>query len=402
MGFIPPESVDPVAKLTEAGRSLLARSIIPRAKLDGSEPSKSLVSFKLSGFALGDGGYFLDNPLTITPIQDNTKQARATITVLDNRFDVNDSISVNGVAFDIGLEVVASGFALGGTNNGGSTSGFNNFLEFNNGGGGGTLEVAPNSLPVNAFTGSRLRIIDGTLGGLEGEIVSNTSSSFEIGFLDPEPPLPTGSPLGISWVQAGSGGLLPDSTTQWQVITASPGASTWVPGVNEEETAKNIADVINASSNPLIKNVVTATTSINAVITLRAVANGTLGNLNTLTEADFSGLSFNNFSIFPTNGFFAGGTNPDLENAVFPSTAPNDVKEFLDFEFPNPEAVSLVCRAGQMESNFGLGEVGIFVDIIDSVNPQEIGERVLYAVGHFPIVAKNSRSVFLTRVITQY
>jgi len=401
MGFIPPDTNNPVAVLTKAGRNLLARSIVPRNKLTGNEPDLPLVNFKLAGFVFGDGGYLLDNPLIVTPILDETQQAEATITILDNRFDINDAIVINGVSFKAGIEIVASGAAISGTNNGGPTSGFDNFIENNSGGGGGTLTVSSNTLPINAFVGQRLRIIGGTLAGLEEEIVSNSSNEFEIGILDPKAPLPTGSPLGKSWQQAGSGGLLPDFTTQWQVITASPGAGTWVPGLTEEETANNIADAINSSSHPLVKNVVRAEV-INSVITLKALSIGTLGNFNTVSEIDEGGLGFNNFSIFSENGSFSGGLNTTLQNAVFPATAPVDVNNFLDFEFPTPQTVSLVCRAGQSEANFGLGEIGIYVDIIDSANPLEIGERVLYAIGHFPIVAKNSKSVFLTRVITQY
>jgi hypothetical protein len=168
-----------------------------------------------------------------------------------------------------------------------------------------------------------------------------------------------------------------------------------------EETAANIADAINSSTHPLIENVVRATVS-NAIVTVLAVAAGAIGNLNTLVEFDEGGLAINNFGVTPGTGFLDEGNDPALDSPVFPATAPNDVESFLDIEFPNTQATSLVCRAGQTEANRGLGEVGIYVDIIDSVNPQEIGNRVLYAIGHFPIVAKNSKSVFVTRVITQY
>ena len=97
-----------------------------------------------------------------------------------------------------------------------------------------------------------------------------------------------------------------------------------------------------------------------------------------------------------------GGDSPSLESAKFPAGAPGDLEDFLDIERPNAEAVSLVCRVPQDVGNVGFGEVGIYADITDSVNPSEIGNRILYAVGHFPIVAKNTKSVYVTRVITQY
>jgi len=85
--FFPSESDVPVAQLTLAGRNLLARSVLPRGKLSGTDPDSPLVTFKLVGFAVGDGGYKLDNPLQISTINDQTTQAEATIAILDNRFD---------------------------------------------------------------------------------------------------------------------------------------------------------------------------------------------------------------------------------------------------------------------------------------------------------------------------
>ena len=124
MPFLPPESDVPVAQLTLAGRNLLARSIVPRGKLDGNDPDAALVSFKLAGFAVGDGGYSLSNPLQLTPINDQTTDALATVAILDNRFDVNDGLVINEVHFDVGIVLVASGSALGGTDAGGTTAGY--------------------------------------------------------------------------------------------------------------------------------------------------------------------------------------------------------------------------------------------------------------------------------------
>jgi hypothetical protein len=132
------------------------------------------------------------------------------------------------------------------------------------------------------------------------------------------------------------------------------------------------------------------------------MAAGANGNLNTLVDFDSGGLGLNNFDVTPGTGFLSGGNSPSLENVRFPANFPASVADFLTIEYPNPGAVSLVCRASQAEGNFGLGEVGIYVDILDSVNPQEIGTRILYAIAHFPIVAKNSKSVLVTRVLTQY
>lgn len=380
MPFLPPETDEPIAQLTLAGRNLLARSIVPRGKLTGTEDTKPLVTFKLAGFAVGDGGYDLSNPLKVTPINITTSIAQATIAILDNRFDVNDNIRINGVDFAVGIVVVESGSATGGTESGGPS-------------GGGTLTVAPGTLAPNAHIGQRLRLVGGgTLTGLDERIISNTDSEIEIG-------VPPSTPK--TWTEAGGGGLIPDVTTQFEIITEAPGSGSWVPGATLEATADNLADAINASTHPLIQNVVKAS-AVNAIITIEAIAAGSAGNLNTLVEFDEGGLGINNFGVLPGTGVLEGGADPDLESPRFPSNAPVTVEDFFDVERPNSSAVSLVCRVPQTEGNFGLGEVGIYVDIIDSINPAEIGSRILYAVGHFPIVAKNSKSVFVTRVITQY
>ena len=403
MPFLPPESDVPVAQLTLAGRNLLARSVVPRGKLDGNDPDAPLVTFKLVGFAVGDGGYNLANPLQLTPINDQTTEALATVAVLDNRFDVNDAIVINGVSFPVGIILVASGTAIGGTENGGPTAGFDGSppAEFDNSGGfGGTVDLDPNTLVSGAHIGQTLRLVGGTLAGLTEQIVTNSAIEIEIGITNPSAPLPTGSPLGKSWVQAGGGGTVPDDTTTWEIYTNAPGANTWVPGSTLGETAENIAKAINGSSHPLIQNVVKATVS-GDIVSILALANGDLGNFNTLVEFDAGGLGINNFGITPGTGFLAGGADPVLESQKFPSAAPN-VEPFFDIEFPNISAVSLVCRIGLTDANVGLGELGIYVDIIDSVNPDEIGSRILYAISHFAIVGKNANSNFVTRAITQY
>ena len=152
MPYVPPDSDIPVATLTLAGRNLLARSIIPRSQLTGNEPLQTLVNFQLAGFVVGDGGYLLANPLQLSTIIDNTTQALATVAILDNRFDVGDSIVINGVDFPVGLVVVATGTASGGgTDAGGVTAGYDDTVVNNIAGGGGTLITT--GLAANAHIG---------------------------------------------------------------------------------------------------------------------------------------------------------------------------------------------------------------------------------------------------------
>jgi hypothetical protein len=374
--------------------------------LTGTEDPKALVSFRLSGFAVGDGGYTISNPLQVSTIVDATTTAAATVAILDNRFDVNDALIINGVSFPVGITAVFTGTASGGgTDNGGLTAGYNDGTVDNTGGGGGTLVTAANSLATSAHIGQRLRIIGGTLAGLDEEIVTNTTDTIEIGIMSyagPITPPALGTKVGKSWDQAGSDGVVvPDVTSLFQIITNNPGAGTWVPGDTLEETAANIAEAINASTHPSIQNVVKATVT-NAIVTIQALSAGSKGNLNTLVEVDAGGLGINNFGILPGTGFLGNGTDPTLESPRYPSGTPNTVATFLDVEYPNSSATSLVCRVAQTVGNYGLGEIGIYADIIDSAVASEIGERVLFAIGHFPIVAKNSSSVYVTRVIIQY
>lgn len=405
MPFLPPDTDVPVAQLTLAGRNLLARSIVPRGKTDGDAPDAPLVTFKLAGFAVGDGGYSLTNPLQLTPINDQTTDALATVAILDNRFDVNDGIVINGVHFDVGILLVASGSAIGGTESdgsgGGETPGYNDgVFPDNSSGFGGTVELAPNTLVPGAHIGQILRLVGGTLAGLTEQIVTNSLTQIEIGITNPVAPLPTGSPLGKSWRQSGGSGTVPDHTTDWEIYTNDPGANKWVPGSTLAESAENLAAAINASSDPLIQNVVKATVS-GDVVSIFAIANGEIGNLNTIIEFDAGGFAIDNFGILPGTGFLAGGTDPSLESQKFPTTTP-DIEPFYDIEMPNSSAVSLVCRIGPTDGNVGLGELGIYVDITDSVNPDEIGARILYAITHFAIIGKNANSNFVTRAITQY
>ncbi|GAF98396.1 unnamed protein product, partial [marine sediment metagenome] len=281
-------------------------------------------------FAVGDGGYSLSNPLQLTDINDQTTEASATVAVLDNRFDVNDSIIINGVEFPVGIRLVASGSATGGTDNAGSGGGQTPGYGTNIGGFGGTVELLPNTLAPNAHIGQILRLTGGTLAGLTEQIVTNSADQIEIGIL---------SPLnGKSWTQSGSSGSAPDHTTDWEIYTNAPGANTWVPGNTLEETATNIAATINGSSHPLIQNVVKATVS-GYVVSIIAVADGALGNLNTLVVLDAGGFGINNFGVTPETGFLAGGISPYLESQKYPASAP-DVADFYDIERPNISAVS--------------------------------------------------------------
>jgi len=68
------------------------------------------------------------------------------------------------------------------------------------------------------------------------------------------------------------------------------------------------------------------------------------------------------------------------------------------FEQPIPEAMAVYCRIDKLEAPYGLGELAIFVEILDSPVPADIGDVVCYALVHFPINAHNSSQVLAWRV----
>lgn len=82
---------------------------------------------------------------------------------------------------------------------------------------------------------------------------------------------------------------------------------------------------------------------------------------------------------------------------------------YLDFEiFETPTLTSVVynCRLPATliptEADCGLGELGIWAEIIYSTNPVEIGQIFLMAITHMPIRAKTNRDVMLFRVVVNY
>jgi hypothetical protein len=72
-------------------------------------------------------------------------------------------------------------------------------------------------------------------------------------------------------------------------------------------------------------------------------------------------------------------------------------------ELPSSTSVSFVMRIpdGVIGMN-AYGEIGIWVEVLQSHHPMEIGRKVLFAVGHFPILCKTDRTLLTFRVIIAY
>ena len=90
-----------------------------------------------------------------------------------------------------------------------------------------------------------------------------------------------------------------------------------------------------------------------------------------------------------------------LVDQIFPVT-PGDTKSFESIERPSPKTLVLNCRLAQDEAVAGLGELGIYAEIIDSVVPSEIGDEFLLAVSHMPLITKVLQQVIVFRLIIQF
>lgn len=108
-----------------------------------------------------------------------------------------------------------------------------------------------------------------------------------------------------------------------------------------------------------------------------------------------------NFSVMP----MSGGISATLEDASWPTPpiiAPFSGTEGL-IEVPASTAVSFMSRVGEGISGLGAyGELGLWVEILDSSYPDEIGNYVLFAMSHFPIQPKTDRTILTFRIVVSF
>lgn len=140
---------------------------------------------------------------------------------------------------------------------------------------------------------------------------------------------------------------------------------------------------------------------------LAAITNGGRSLLARMSMADVSfklvGFDVGKSGYLDSNPVKIEPINPantSLENKFYPAA---DVAGFASIERPHPKTLVLNCRLGHSEpSNVGaIGELGIWVEIIESSVPSEVGSKVLFAIAHFPIIVKNLQNVFVLRVLIQ-
>lgn len=90
-----------------------------------------------------------------------------------------------------------------------------------------------------------------------------------------------------------------------------------------------------------------------------------------------------------------------LEDQIFPAV-PGDIKAIETIELPSPKTLVLNCRLAQNEAVAGLGELGIYAEIVDSIVPSEIGDQFLLALSHMPLITKVPQQVIVFRLIIQF
>ena len=123
---------------------------------------------------------------------------------------------------------------------------------------------------------------------------------------------------------------------------------------------------------------------------------------------------------YQVQGFSVGRGGYDLSNPVHTIPINPASGALIDPVYPDitgmaalqqidqPTATTAVyyCRLPNTlvpsNADYGLGELGVWAQILQSNITAEIGQIFLFAVAHFPIQAKTNREAWLYRVVVQY
>jgi hypothetical protein len=104
----------------------------------------------------------------------------------------------------------------------------------------------------------------------------------------------------------------------------------------------------------------------------------------------------NPVKIIPINGSLT-----DLIDQFFP--APGTRKAYESIEKPTDKTLVVSCRLASDEAVSGLGEIGLWAEIIHSaVSPLEVGTEFLMAAAHFGLQTKTLRQAVVYRFIIQF
>ena len=92
-------------------------------------------------------------------------------------------------------------------------------------------------------------------------------------------------------------------------------------------------------------------------------------------------------------------SQPALVDQFFPLIGRKNIETF---ERPYPTTLVVNCKIKPDEFVSALGELGVWVVVVNSSIPAEIGTEFLFAIAHFPIITKTYRQALLFRLIIQF
>lgn len=96
----------------------------------------------------------------------------------------------------------------------------------------------------------------------------------------------------------------------------------------------------------------------------------------------------------PLSAILVDPTATSLASEVF-----RDVIDQVETATLDGTSKSFVGRIGRDELQAGIGEIGLFAEILDSPFPAEIGTKFLFALAHQPLNVKTDRHVASYRIV---
>lgn len=181
-------------------------------------------------------------------------------------------------------------------------------------------------------------------------------------------------------------------------------------GATADITIKNIQNVILDSLDlrhyrmvlPIIDPAIPTRLYINSLLT------GEIGNsypISVYHVGTHVNIGIMGETIISGTRNLSGGTSTFLESPAWP--VPPTLAPYLGtegiIEIPASTALSFTSRIGEGISGMGAyGELGLWVQILDSKYPLEIGNKVLYAMSHFPIQPKTDRTIATFKIVISF
>jgi len=344
-----------ICQLTEEGRNLLAR------RKFGSD-----LLFQQIGWQIGRYGYQYANPVKIEPLVDTPTTSVGYIEVVDNTFQSGDKLRINGVEFtkgtlwNPGATIPDTVFNITSAIQASTDTRVSNLV---------IAEVDSNP--------NRIKFTSLVTGNVLGGRVFTFAAATDVDIVNDVIPMPGhGFPDAMQF-ELDTSGVLPAGTlaaTSYFVANAT-------------------TDTFQISSTLNTPTLVDLTST--GVGTIEVIPTGNLYPINSNETAPL------NFLVTP----MSLGVSTTLIDAAYP--VPPTLGEFAmpegTLEQPTASSVSFVMQIpdGAVGMN-AYGELGVWVRVIESRHPLEVGRDVLFAHGHFPIIAKSDRMVCTFRVIINF